>query len=310
MDRLKNIIVVADFSEASDNAILQAMRIAQWNDAVLHVLHVIDEIEAVEAIELYGLKSPGEVRAQLCEHVRLRLAAYVPVGTHGSPMEDNGEITFDVTIGDTFVDVLQAVDDLSADLLVVGHDRVGGPEVVGHLARRFARKASTKVMLIRPGEPQSFRRVIACVDFSDLTNAVIEQGIRVARQENAELHIVHAPVSVKRLFDLLDLSGELSQSRRAEQMDQMKLRMKRLLKPYAPMFEGLSVKSHVLPHSTILKGLNEFLDEGEPTLAVIGSRGRKNFKGLLMGSTAETLVDAAHCSTLVIKPPEFRYQIG
>lgn len=309
MNRLKNIIVVADFSEASENAMLQATRIAQWNNAVLHVLHVIDEIEAGEAIELYGIRSPNDVRIDLCDRVRERLATYVPVLPDGEPMVGGGDTTFDVTIGDSFRDVLRAVGDLSADLLIVGHDRVNGPEVVGHLAQRFARKASTKVMLIRPSQPQSFRRVVACVDFSEMSQAVIEQASHVARQEHAELHVIHVPVPVKRLLDLLDLSGQLSIARREEQMDAMRLRMDRLLKPFASILEGLNVQSHVLKDTNTLAGIVNYLNGEEPTLAVIGSRGRKNFKGLLMGTTAETLVDVAPCSMLIIKPQGFQYAV-
>ena len=310
MDRLKQIIVLADFSEASDHAVHQAMRMSEWNEAVLHVLHVIDEIEATEAIELYAARSASDVRLMMCERVRDRLMAHLPVASNGQTTLPDERIALDVTIGDPFVDVLHAVDDLSADLLVVGHDQVNGADVVGHMVRRFARKASTKVMLVRPGELAAFQRVVACVDFSEMSPMVVEQAVRVAQQEDADLHIIHVPTPIGKLTDLLDLSGEVVRERRAAHGHQIDVMMARLMKPLEDRLSKLRVSQRILTEDDPLKGIKSYLESSDRTLAVVGSRGRKNIKGILMGSTAERLVDAAPSSLLLIKPAGFRYDVG
>ncbi len=43
MKNLKHILVGVDFSQASENGLQEAIRIARWNAAPVKVLHVVDE---------------------------------------------------------------------------------------------------------------------------------------------------------------------------------------------------------------------------------------------------------------------------
>ena len=59
MDLLKNVVVGIDFSKYSHNALAQAMRIARWNEAKLHVVHVIEESVAADLARAYGVSDVG-----------------------------------------------------------------------------------------------------------------------------------------------------------------------------------------------------------------------------------------------------------
>jgi nucleotide-binding universal stress UspA family protein len=48
MDRLGSIVVAVDFTPCSATALAQAARIAQWNQAKLHVVHVIETLVVIE----------------------------------------------------------------------------------------------------------------------------------------------------------------------------------------------------------------------------------------------------------------------
>jgi nucleotide-binding universal stress UspA family protein len=60
MDSLKNIVVGVDFSAGSRAAHAQAVRMAHWNEAALHVVHVIDE-------DLVSRAGPSESAGGRCE---------------------------------------------------------------------------------------------------------------------------------------------------------------------------------------------------------------------------------------------------
>ncbi len=309
MDRIKNIIVVTDLTPASEAAVQHAMRIAEWNGASLHLLHVIDEGEAQEAVEQYAVRPAQEVRHQMCERVREKMVAHLPV-----PVEVGGEgppayATVDVTIGDPFTDVLRAVSDVSADLLVLGYNPSAFTETEHTRARRLARKASTKVLLVRSSAVRPFRRVVACVDFAELSEPVIRQAARVARQEQAELHVIHLPAPTRRLLDLLDFAGDVQRDREGANQHRLDNRLDRLLSQVQDELEGLKVTKRVVHADGIVSGITDYLQSDGTTLGVVGSRGRLNLRGILMGSTAERLIDAAPCALLMIKPSDFHYDL-
>jgi nucleotide-binding universal stress UspA family protein len=61
----------------------------------------------------------------------------------------------------------------------------------GTLATKCLRKAATKVMLVHGQQVRPFRRVLACVDFSELSREAVVQAARVAEQDQAEVHVLH-----------------------------------------------------------------------------------------------------------------------
>ena len=79
-----------------------------------------------------------------------------------------------------------------ADLLVLG---VTGdsllPYGAGTLATKCLRKSATKVLLVKQTHPRPFRRIVACVDFSETSREVVKHALRVAGQDQAELHFLH-----------------------------------------------------------------------------------------------------------------------
>jgi len=54
MNRLKSIVVGVDYSDCARTALAQAVRMAHWNQAALHVLHVIDSSVVQEFAEATG----------------------------------------------------------------------------------------------------------------------------------------------------------------------------------------------------------------------------------------------------------------
>jgi universal stress protein E len=73
-----------------------------------------------------------------------------------------------VDLGSPIDCVLRRVRDAKADLLVLG---VTGSSMIpmgaGTLAPKCLRKTPTKVMLVHEGHTGPFRKVVACVDFSE-----------------------------------------------------------------------------------------------------------------------------------------------
>ena len=72
---------------------------------------------------------------------------------------------------------------------------------------------------------------------------------------------------------------------------------------------GIEIRSTVKEGIGSSNILIDHLRECEADLAVLGTRGRTGLKSLLLGTTAERLINEAPCSTLAIKPEGFHFEL-
>lgn len=141
MNQLKSIVAGVDFSDCSRSALRQAVRVAQWNNAHLHVIHVIEYLVITDLADAMG-HTIGRIQADAVregtEQLEAWLAAADPAGPH----------SVDVVVAPPLDGLLRKVQSVKADLLVLG---VRGdsmfPSGAGMLATKCMRKAPTKVML-------------------------------------------------------------------------------------------------------------------------------------------------------------------
>ncbi len=134
---------------------------ARWNKARLHALHSIEYLTLSDAAwvshisqEKLEQDAAAEARRVLDQWLKKSQA---PPGT--------GVL---VDVGSPIDCVLRRVRELKADLLVLG---VNGSSMIpmgaGTLATKCLRKVPAKVMLVRERQSGPFRRIVACVDFSE-----------------------------------------------------------------------------------------------------------------------------------------------
>jgi len=259
MDRLRNILVGVDFSEYSSGALAQAMRIAHWNGAKLHVVHVIEPSITTSLADSYGVAHVDTwdgfrevARERTLGMISAAEKLIAPIGQTESP-----EVKVDVEIlfGNPFVHMLRQVRDVSAELLVLGSngssDPVQGP---GSLATKCVHKAPTKVMLVRESGAEPFKRIVACVGFSDTCRLVVKQAIRIARQDGSSLDVLH----------VYGLPGEAGEERppgpEAPPESQRQLenrldgRLREFLPPFGSNMSGLKVAIHPVGTGTRGRG--------------------------------------------------------
>ncbi|MFT4549237.1 MAG: universal stress protein E [Verrucomicrobiales bacterium] len=310
MKKISNILAGTDFSESSQDGLAEALRIARDTGANLTILHVVDT-ELANHVE----RATNLSMAEILDHASDRLVKYLDdiLGSdHGARVE--------ALIGCPFVEILRAAKTHAVDLLVLGS---GGSEMdgvhAGVLARRCVRKVPAMVLLVRERLNQPFRSVVACVDFSDNSNEAVELAAQVANQDGADLHLLHVARPVvpsihgdhgtfagTRFFDIsLPPYPELDYAQ--QQKDKLDALAKELLTEKYP---ELKVESHVFTDARRPShGIVAFLGEREADLVVLGTRGRTGVRSLLLGTTAERIVDHSPCSVLAIKPPEFDYDV-
>jgi nucleotide-binding universal stress UspA family protein len=186
------------------------------------------------------------------------------------------------------------------------------------------RKCPCPVWLVRPLAEQSYRRVLAAVDVDDsyapaelrtrqaMNRQILEMASSLALSEFAELHVVHAWEAIgesamrgafmsvpeakitayvkheKRRHEasLETLMGEVNAKLGQEATD--------FLRPSLHLVKGTARKEIPLLARQI--GVD---------LVVMGTVARTGIPGLIMGNSAEAILNQIDCSVLAVKPPGF-----
>ena len=292
MNQIKTILVGVDFSECSRCALEQAARLARWNDATLSVIHVVDS-SALENSLTQLQPELDEWRRLNREHAISRLADWTREANapDGHTREVMNGVPLDVLLHESRA--------RHADLLVLG---ITGdsllPYGAGTLATKCLRKTATKVLLVKQTHPRPFRRIVACVDFSETAKEVVKHALRVAGQDQAELHFLHviqAEWSNWSLPDRLSALTDFEKSCRA--LLEGNLRQFAEVPPKTPAFYAVTqAKTHG-------HGIAEYCRSVDVDLVVLGNRGQTTLKYILLGSTVERLLKEIPCSVLVVRPP-------
>ena len=292
MNQIKTILVGVDFSECSRCALEQAVRLARCNDARLSVIHVVD----ASAPDL----SPAEFQAELDElrrvnreHAIRRLAEWTREA--GAPIEHSREV-----MNGTPLDVLlEQSRSRHADLLVLG---ITGdsllPYGAGTLATKCLRKSATKVLLVKQTHPRPFRRIVACVDFSETSKEVVKHALRVAGQDQAELHFLHVFQAEWNNWSSRDLLASLPDFEK-----NYRAILESNLRQFAAVPPETTALYSVAQAKTHGHGIAEYCRSLDADLVVIGNRGQTTLKYILLGSTVERLLREIPCSVLVVRPP-------
>ena len=300
MDRLTNIIAAVDFSPCSEVALRQAARIAAWNKARLSAVHVLD-IPMIQPAPPVLLSIDMPTHDMLNEDAKAHWAQFAP------DMPAKKDVAFDTLFGTPGSELARAAEERGADLLVVGAvglmSRARG---IGSTAGGCIRRAPCKVLAVREGHTRPFSAVAACVDFSPTSLEALSQAVRVAAQDNAALHVVHAydnpwkgmsrPESVR--VNMPDFDAKMQAA--------VEARLREFAAPLAHELGALRAHYHAVQQTSQReghgKGLISFITQHGIDLAVLGVRSRWNVRDFLLGSTAERICRDADCSILTIRP--------
>jgi universal stress protein E len=304
MNTLKTILVAVDFSTGSRAALDQASRIALLQGARLHVLHVVDS-SAVATLAASRESSYESQAAAATAGAQTALTAWL---TH-SAVPANVEVT--IAIGTPLHEILEHVRSLKADLLVAGIAGTGeAVSGAGSVAAKLARKSPSRVLLVRSNHPHAFKKVVACLDFSDTAREVMASARRIAIKDSASvdfLHVWQEPLiaspygaSGDTVIGIGHPTVVFTPAERKTLIEGLRRELHEFVSETAQGIQSNEVLQESLNYSN---GIVAHAEEVKADLIIVGSKGRTNLRYVLMGSTAERLLTRLPCSVLVVRPP-------
>jgi nucleotide-binding universal stress UspA family protein len=315
MKQFNNIVYVCEPSAAQGSAIARAASLAENNQASLAVMDVIPVVGAGLALTPSGLTS-DQLQSAMIERRRMDLDAVI------APYRLDRDIQIEVRVGRTFVEVIRAVLCNQYDLVIKPAEN---PSFIGRLFgsndMHLLRKCPCPVWLTGPDETTNYKRILAAVDFDvddisstaheTLNQRILEIASSLALSDFAELHLAHAwdapaEMMIRTWTDDPDTTGisyvESERLRHEAALSRLQAQLRDLI--------GEEAEQHLAPQFHLRRGdaatvIPEIAKQLQADLVVMGTIARTGIAGLLIGNTAEAILEQLQFSVLAVKPAGF-----
>lgn len=308
MKRFKNILVATDTRFDDHPIVAAAAEIADHNGASLKIVDVVPEFPW--AVRL-TLKDYEHMRQLIADEQQEKLDALAaPIRAKGLRVETK------VLMGKTSVEIIREVMRGQHDLVLrvaKGKDsRASG--YFGTTGTRLLRKCPCSVWLVTPETTPRFTHVMGCVDPAmgehldeELNDKIYELASSIARYHGGRFSVVHAwSIWNEKMLKRRLKPDEFAQMEK-DNYDQIAGMMDAFLARHDSGIRADNV--HILKGEAYLM-IPAFARENNVDLVVMGTVARSGLSGLIMGNTAEQILNRIECSVLALKPAGFRCPIN
>lgn len=236
-------------------------------------------------IPLGGTKSmtQGRLRSVLAQAAGKRLADKATLHVYGEEDLDG---------------TLRVVRDLKLDLLVVGRRLPSAQLAKVNFFKRLARKVPCHVMLVTAHNEPTFKRILVPVDFSDHSGMAAKKAIqlRAWAEDSTDRIICQHVYSIPYGYRY---SGDSEADFAKEEERHLREAMIRFWEEYR--LPRSKVEPVFTPSEEDARSITDLALAIRASMVVVGSRGRSRTASILMGSTAEELVDRCSAPLLIVK---------
>ncbi|HHB76471.1 MAG TPA: universal stress protein, UspA [Desulfobulbus sp.] len=315
MKRFINILLVADGESWQDTALRRAITLAEHNQARLTIIRVLNHPRSLSLLDKSTYERLKNAFKDDWQAQLKRIVADAPAGVN---------IKSKLLFGSVFSEIIQEVLRGGYDLVMKCAEETHSfkERLFGSTDMHLLRKCPCPVWIMKANEKEKYQRIIAAVDveqeindekISVLNQQILEMASSLALSEFSEFHIVHAwtawgesLLNTPRFSfsDDGEMAAWVEQQRVADET-----KMNDLIQT---LTETLSqdTMDYIKPQVHIIKGeahqvIPDLAQEMKADLVVMGTVARTGIPGLIMGNTAETILNNIGCSVLAVKPPGF-----
>ncbi|MDB5971344.1 MAG: universal stress protein family [Hydrocarboniphaga sp.] len=301
MNSYTRIFLIADASMRRTPALDCAARLAKEGGAALHIA-IFDRDPLITAAALFDKERSDRARQSWMDERRNWLLAQAErLSLDG--IQVSSEIVWARPVQD---EILLNIDDHSPDLVIkdVHYESHLRRVLFTPLDWQLLRCCPLPLLLVNGLANAAPRRIIAAVDAgfdasqqSELNHRVIREAQALAIRSGAELHLVYAFVGPLVMIDPMGVGAtSVAEIYNA------------LLPIHRDNFDALA-EAHSVPAQRrhFLSGaaaqtIAEFTQADHSDVLVIGSVRHGLIDRMLMGTTAEAILDKASCNVLAVKP--------
>lgn len=311
MKKLSTLLFVSQ-NPAEEQALFDwTLALAKQHQAQLLVLTVLPEVNAGLVGWVKNLL-PSDIMAKQTEAVLQTLQPWALQANHAGVA-----LRTRVEFGKLFYKAVQCALKEKVDWLVKqtdGENKNVSDHIFGSQDMHILRKCPCPVLLHKQAAGLPFRNVMASIDVdieaealkhNDLTQTILTIAQGVAQAESANLHIAHAwQAEAENLVrywnsdmsevDVVHFAEKIRQQHNAAVEYEIQACREAMpnLRVHLPKGRAADTIPALAKHHSI-------------DLVVMGTLGRGGIPGLVIGNTAETVLEHLNCSVLALKPQGF-----
>lgn len=298
----RKILVATDFSPHSAAALEQAVWLARQSGAKVVLAHTLSDLrQLVTTLPVEARRDFFYGDHDLFEkEVRRESDAKLQAAISGLNATDIN-ITSETLLGTPYFEVTHAVQQEGYDLVLAGtRGRSQWEQLfVGSTARHLVRNCPCSVWIVKDEHRCAPKVILATTDFSNGSLKAVREGIRVAQLAPSEFHLLHV---------IEELDEELI--KRFPQGSPMRKDVNAYARQRLESFVRLldTDPSRVTLHLSLGTAWQEISRTAKvlgADLVAIGTLGRTGLSRLLIGNTAEKVLETCDSSLLTVKPDEF-----
>lgn len=302
MNSSKIILAASDLSEQSALALGRAAQLARAQGAQLELLHVVETSPIAELPaplrDAFGASALQQQIEEARHHLE-RQARQTLGGTIAWHCR--------VETGKDFVAIIRGARQSSADLIVLGaHGSHALRDLfLGTTAEKVVRKADRPVLVVKKPTLAPYRRVLVATDFSAAARQALLVALPLAPEARFDLLHVQTPWG-EGLPSLAGIEDPTHQRYQQQLGDWVASSMTEWLRGIA--FGARPCLRHVRQGRPGIL-IPQMAEEVGADLLVMGSAGLSGLASILLGSVAEHVLRAAPCDLLLVRPPDFHFEL-
>lgn len=143
----------------------------------------------------------------------------------------------------------------------------------------------------------AYRKILAAVDLSDESSAVVERAVQVAGSE-AEIHLVFVQEPMDSVYLGVVPYGPVFVGME-EVEEKLERELEGRMRKLGERFDLPESRRHMLNGSPAPE-IRRFADDNDIDLVVLGTHGQKGVQ-LLLGSTANSVLHGVSCDVLAVR---------
>lgn len=314
MDTFRNVLVVVEPGPQSDSAVHRARALAQHSGARLTLFGAVHDVPA-------GARAVAG--ALPVEEFQRRVVADLRAGMNAAAAElRRAGIDVDSTlaVGRPFIEVIRKVLRDGHDLVIQAAEGRGGlcERLFGSLSLHLMRKCPCPVWVVKADGPRRYARILAAVDTGEefqfsgrgsLNAVILQHAAALARMDASELHVVQAWSLYQEGY--MQARGGMDDSALRKLRRETRVHYEQQLRAFIAGQDlgGLRTHEHVL-HGDAPRMITNLVRRERFDLLVMGTLSRSGLAGLLIGNTAEKVLNTVGCSVLTVKPAGFVSPVG
>ncbi len=303
MDLINHILFIVDIHKQQSKALAQAITICQAHQAKLTLIHIIDQSEKSHQ-QLKSYLDVNELQAHI-KITRQQIIQPLVNQVAATSIEARLEILF----GKADVEIPHFIAEHQVNFIIKSTGSENNHLNFTSQDLHLIRKTPCQVLLCSPNTTLPINNILVAIDPSDddtqgksLNTNLLKTASNLNRIFQSNLHIIHA----WELAEENDLRHGLLRISTTE-IDTLleNLATERQKQVESLVNQDIPADQH--PEIHLVKGepsqlFQEFIEQHQIDLLILGTVGRSGLSGFFLGNTAENIIRSVNCSVLTIKP--------